>query len=90
MNRDIFNRIKVVTLFAPKAAIGDDTAFVSSIVDTNGYESCALVVVTGNNADADAVMSLKVRAPGSRRPTTSATTTSRSRSGTRAASATCA
>lgn len=51
--RDLHNNIHPVALFAPKAAVTDNTAQVSSIIDTQGYESCELVVITGTNTDAD-------------------------------------
>lgn len=60
MTRDLFNRIKVVALVPPAAAVTNDTAIVSNIIDMAGYESCVLALVTGTDADADAVMSLKV------------------------------
>lgn len=53
MARDLHNNIHPVALFAPKAAVADDTAQVSLIIDTQGYESCELVVITGANADPD-------------------------------------
>ena len=42
----------------PKAAISDNTAIVSSIIDMAGYESCELVFLTGNDADTDATFAL--------------------------------
>lgn len=54
MRRDLFHNINPLPLFAPGAAITDNTPLVSSIIDLAGYESATLVIVTGNDADADA------------------------------------
>lgn len=59
-NREIHNQIHIVPLFAPKAAVADDTAQVSSIIDTANYNACELVLVTGANADADATFAVLV------------------------------
>ncbi|PDT79962.1 hypothetical protein [Sinorhizobium sp. BJ1] len=59
--REIHNDIHPVPLFAPKAAVTDDTAQVSAIIDTLGFEACELVFVTGTNADADATFAVLVQ-----------------------------
>lgn len=51
--RDITNRLHVKPAFAPKAAVTDNTAQVSTSCDTKGYDSCMLAFITGANADAD-------------------------------------
>lgn len=51
--RDSMNRVHVAPAFAPKAAVTDNTAQVSSSADLKGYGSCVLAVITGTNADAD-------------------------------------
>jgi hypothetical protein len=58
MRSDLFDNINPLPLFEPKAASTDNTAFVSSIIDTAGYESCTLVIVTGTDADADATFAV--------------------------------
>jgi hypothetical protein len=58
MRSDLFDNINPLPLFEPKAAITDNTAIVSSIIDTQGYESLTLVLVTGTDADADATFAV--------------------------------
>lgn len=57
---DLHNDIHPVPLFAPKAAVIDNTAQVSAIIDTLGYRSCELVLVTGTNDDLDATFTVLV------------------------------
>jgi hypothetical protein len=45
---------------SPAAAVADNTAFVSQICDTLGYESSEFVILTGALADADAVFTTLV------------------------------
>lgn len=52
-SRDLHNNIHPVPLIPPVAARTDNTPIVSSIIDTFGYESCELVLVTGANTDAN-------------------------------------
>lgn len=59
-SRDIHNDIHPVPLIVPVAARTDNTAIVSAIIDTQGYESCELVLVTGTNTDADATFAALV------------------------------
>src|SRR6188768_1597806 len=54
--RDGLSKLRIRPLIAPVAAITDNTAIVSSIIDTLGYDEVTLVVVTGTNADADATV----------------------------------
>ncbi|TIL38605.1 MAG: hypothetical protein E5Y82_13605 [Mesorhizobium sp.] len=58
--RDLMNNIHTVPLIVPVAARTDNTAIVSAIIDTRGYESCTLVLVTGTNTDADATFTVLV------------------------------
>lgn len=51
--RSIHSDVHPVPLIAPAAARTDNTAIVSSIIDTLGYEACELVLVTGANTDTD-------------------------------------
>jgi len=52
--RDQMNDFHPVPLIVPVAARTDNTAIVSAIIDTRGFESCTLVLMTGTNTDADA------------------------------------
>lgn len=58
MRRDMMNNIAPTQLFPPKAAVTDNTAQVSNIIDTAGYESCTLVLDTGTLSDADATFAV--------------------------------
>lgn len=58
MLRDLANNLHIKPAFAPKAAVTDDTAQVSTILDTAGFGSHMLALVTGTNADADATFTL--------------------------------
>lgn len=51
--RDLANNLHVKPAFAPKAAVTDNTAQVSTSCDLKGYESVMLALITGTNADAD-------------------------------------
>jgi len=59
-SRDIHNNLHFVPLIAPIAARTNNTAIVSSIIDTAGYESCELVIVTGTNTDTDVTFAVLV------------------------------
>jgi hypothetical protein len=52
--RDGLSNKRIRPLLAPAAAVTDNTAFVSSIIDVQGYDAVTLVIITGTNADADA------------------------------------
>lgn len=57
---DLHNHIHPVPLIAPVAARTDNTAIVSSIIDTRGYGSVELVLVTGTNTDTNATFTVLV------------------------------
>ncbi|HEY1750384.1 MAG TPA: hypothetical protein VGG29_03925 [Caulobacteraceae bacterium] len=57
-SRDLFNNINPKLAIAPAAAATDNTPWVSAILDTEGYESATLVIVTGSLADADATFTV--------------------------------
>lgn len=57
---DLHNNIHPVPLFVPKAAVADDTAQVSAIIDTRGYGSVEFILQNGANADADATFAVLV------------------------------
>jgi hypothetical protein len=58
--RDLMNNIHPVPLIVPVAARDDNTAIVSAIIDTAGYDSCTLVLVTGTNTDVNATFAVLV------------------------------
>ena len=59
-SRDIHNNLHFVPLIVPVAARTDNTAVVSAIIDTSGYEACELVLVTGTNTDANVTFTVLV------------------------------
>lgn len=58
--RDLVNDVHPLKAIAPAAAVTDNTAIVSSIVDCAGYDSLTLLLVTGTNADADATCTVLI------------------------------
>lgn len=56
--RDGMSKLRIRPLIAPVAAITDNTATVSSIIDCQGYEEVTLAFVTGTDADADATFTV--------------------------------
>jgi len=54
--RDGLSKKRIRPLIAPAAAVMDNTATVSSIIDCQGYDMVTLAFVTGSNADADATV----------------------------------
>lgn len=59
-SKDIHNNSHYVPLITPVAARTDDTAIVSAIIDTAGYESLELVLLTGANTDVNATFAVLV------------------------------
>ena len=59
-SRDLHNNVHPVPLIVPVAARTDNTAIVSAIIDTAGYESCGLVLVTGTNTDTNATFAVLI------------------------------
>lgn len=58
-SRDFVNNVKTVALIPPAAAITNaNTAVVSAIIDTSGYEAVTLVLVTGAETDANATFAV--------------------------------
>lgn len=51
--RDLMNSVHIAAAFAPKAAVTDNTAQVSTSCNRVGYGSVMLALITGTNADAD-------------------------------------
>jgi hypothetical protein len=56
--RDLMNHIHTKPAFAPGAAVVDNTAQVSTILDTLGFGSAVLAMVTGTLTDVDATFAL--------------------------------
>jgi hypothetical protein len=58
--RDITNGLHLQPAFAPKAAVTNDTAQVSSTCDRRGFGSVMLAFITGTDADADATFTVLI------------------------------
>lgn len=56
--RDNISNKKFVTAIAPAAAVTDNTASVSSIIDLQGYDSASFIIQTGTESDADATFAV--------------------------------
>lgn len=60
MLRDLSSYIKPSRALAPVAAVTDNTAFVSEILDTQDFDSATFVGVFGSIADADCTFTVLV------------------------------
>lgn len=60
MKHDIISVLHPVNLFPPVAARTDNTAIVSSIIDTSGYNACGLFINLGTNADINSTFAVLV------------------------------
>lgn len=60
MMQDLHNNIKCSLAEPPVAAVTDNTAFVSTILDTAGFGSAEFVGIFGTQADADATFAVLV------------------------------
>lgn len=58
--RDIHNDIKWSRAESPAAAVTDNTAFVTEILDTSGYFANELLILLGSLADVDATFTVLV------------------------------
>lgn len=58
--RDLMNNIHTVNAISPVAARTDNTAIVSSIIDTQGYDSLTFAIAVGTNTDANATFAVLV------------------------------
>ena len=56
--RDKMNSIHVLNAISPVAARTDNTAIVSSIIDTRGYDSLTFGIIIGTNTDANATFAV--------------------------------
>lgn len=59
-SRDLHSNIHPVPLIAPAAARTDNTAIVSAIIDTQGYEACEFILNIGTNTDTNATFAVLV------------------------------
>ncbi|MBD9542944.1 hypothetical protein IB276_26210 [Ensifer sp. ENS04] len=59
-SREIHNDIHLVPLIVPVAARTDNSAIVSAIIDTLGYQAVELALVTGTNTDTTATFAVLV------------------------------
>lgn len=60
MMRDLHNNIKASRGLSPVAAVTDNTAFTSEIIDTANFGSCEFVWIAGSIADADVTFTVLV------------------------------
>lgn len=58
---DLHNQLKVSRAISPSAAVTDNTASVSQILDTANFRQNELVISTGSLADADATFTVLVQ-----------------------------
>lgn len=56
--RDLLNLIHPVRAISPAAATADNTAWVSQVIDLQGYDSLTFVILTGALADIDATFAV--------------------------------
>src|SRR3990167_1239506 len=60
MMLDLHNNVKFSRALSPAAAITDNTAQVSEIIDTQGFLATELVIQLGSIADADATFTILI------------------------------
>lgn len=58
--RDLHNSVYPKRALSPVAAGTDNTAYVSQILDMQGYESAELVILIGANTDADVTFTVLI------------------------------
>jgi hypothetical protein len=56
--RDLHNNIDVRRALSPKAAVTDNTAYVSEVLDRRGFESVELLLAIGANTDSNATFTV--------------------------------
>lgn len=59
-SKDLANNIYPKRGLSPVAATTDNTAYVSQVLDTAGYESATFITLIGTNTDADATFTALV------------------------------
>lgn len=60
MSRDCHNNMKYSSALSPVAAVTNNTAFVSQILDTAGFAANELVLIAGSIADTDATFTVLI------------------------------
>ncbi|KAA0592952.1 hypothetical protein J2848_005692 [Azospirillum lipoferum] len=58
--RDLMNSIHPLRAISPQAAVTDNTALVSQIIDVRGYDSLTFVILSGGLTDPNATFSVLV------------------------------
>lgn len=58
--RDLANNLDFKRGLSPKAAVTDNTAYVSQILDTKGLKGAVFAILIGANTDADATFAVLV------------------------------
>lgn len=58
--KDLHNHIDVRRALSPKAAVTDNTAYVSEIVNRKGFNSLELVLAIGANTDTNALFTVLI------------------------------
>lgn len=58
--RDIMNHVDLKVALAPVASAADNTAWVTGILDTRGYDSVMLAIMPGALPDADATFAVTI------------------------------
>lgn len=58
--RDGLSKLRIRPLIPPAIVVTNNTATVSSIIDTQGYDEITLAIVTGTLTDADATFAVTV------------------------------
>lgn len=56
--RDMLSNVHPLSAIPPVAARTDNTAIVSTIIDTKGYDSLTWLIVTGTNTDTNATFAV--------------------------------
>lgn len=56
--RDLMNNVHILNAIPPVAARTDNTAIVSAIIDTRGYDSLTFAISIGTNTDANATFAV--------------------------------
>ena len=58
--RDLYNQLTIRRAISPGVAVTDNTAFVSQIIDRQGFDSLVFAINTGSLADANATFTVLV------------------------------
>ena len=61
MTKDIYSRCKAVACIPPTAQATDNAAAVGTAVDTRGFESCGVLIQTGDLLDANATFGVAIQ-----------------------------